>query len=147
MEHEGHRRFKSLFKFANERLPHRPSVQLLCNSPAPFTPRHARCLVSSEGSAMRFRHVWLRPPTTYGGLAPFPSRTPPVKGASVGLSPGDLVPTWFQLEPTVHNAIAPACYGSMRFSILRTSIFSAATPADVCGTSRRGRTDHPVKRC
>jgi hypothetical protein len=42
---------------------------------APFTPGHALCVVSSEGSAMRVRHV-VETSTTYGGLAPCPSRTP-----------------------------------------------------------------------
>jgi len=40
---------------------------------ASFMPGHALCVVSSEGSAMRFRHV-VETSTTYGGFAPFPSR-------------------------------------------------------------------------
>ena len=37
-------------------LQHRPSVRFRAILLAPFTTRHALCLLSSEGSAMRFRH-------------------------------------------------------------------------------------------
>ena len=45
-------------------------------------------------------------PLPDGRFAPVPSHYPrAVKRASARLSTGDLVPTWFQLEPTVHTAI------------------------------------------
>jgi len=102
-------------------------------------------LCPGEGSALRSDIGFA--PLPDDGLAPVPSRHPGGEERFGETLSRRLGPTWFQLEPTVHNAIAPASCGSMRSSTLRTSIFSAATPADACGTSRKGKTDHRVKRC
>jgi hypothetical protein len=56
-------------------------------------------------------------------------------------------PTWFQLEPTVHNVVDAGCCGSMRSCILPTSIFFDAKIAAICGTLTKAKTDQRVARC
>jgi len=143
----GDHRFKSVFKFENTRLRHRPSVRWLCSSPSSVhaRARPVRRLQWGAGYACPtcgwdLHHLWRTRAVPLANSAWWKARR-------WRLSTGDLVPTWFQLEPTVHTAITAQWYRSMESSILRTSISSAATPAGVCGTSRKGRTAHRVRRC
>jgi len=75
-----------------------------------------------------------------------PLTTSPLKGASVGLSPGDLLPKWFQLESTVHNVTAVMSCCSMKSSTPQTSISFDARIAATCGTLTKTRTDRRVAR-
>jgi hypothetical protein len=68
------------------------------------------------------------------------------ESAMVSRSTQIVGPTWFQLEPTVHNVIDAGYCHSMKSSILPTSIFFDARIAAICGTLTKARTDQRVAR-